>query len=512
MGALLLACAGDPDAAGEADGSSTGAPARPTPAFVDPAGDELRFAATRHTDVEVAVSQVRPGITTVALDGVGLGSLPPGSRIGELDKQRLRLRLAGAMLAGEHSLELVTPDGASINTSDPLAVVIEPEPAGAWTWDLGDEVIGVGEAVIAGGSGARGTLVLVDHAAGGGETTVVSMWPALGHGWDRSRRRDLPLPGHRPAAGERVPALDVARRGSGDDERLRVAWRVDLPGRSIAVVEVDWRGQPPRDAATVVSIDQGWSVGAEYAAVMRPSIVGEVVLAEVLAAADAEVAHPGDRRVIAARLDAAARLVAAQPLQLGVFDVALLAPVLDTLADVAGEASLTSCVLGGQRLALVEIDPDSSTASLAGASRIAPDEGLEAGVDGFATLVGALGSRIAAAAREDLHGVVLVEIDDVNARLGVHDLDLPDGDPIAAPVVAGVVDGIPVFLVARGASDVVLVTVRSDAPEVVELTDLTCDAIVAARTIAGNTDGVLGVACLRSGELRLGTIAPAPPP
>ncbi len=510
LGLGLPACAGGPGANDDAAGSSTGEPPRPTPAFIDPAGDELRIPVTRFRDLEVDVSQVRPGITAVVVDGVSIGTLPLGSRVGDLDERRLRLRLTGALRAGQHTLELVTPAGVDARASDPLTVVITPEPSAGWTWDLDAEVLAEGEGLIATGQGERGALVLVDDGHVDGSPTTITIWPAQGTGWERGRHRQLPLPGHRPALGERVAALDVARVGTGDDERLRVAWRVDVPGRRAVVVDVAWQGQLPRGDHTIVDIASQWASGVEYAEVVRPVVLGDVVLVEVIAAVDVEQARPGDRRILAARLDPAGELVATQPFQLGVVDSGSLAPVLDTLAPADAGGAIASFILGEQRLGLVEVDPAKSTMSLAGASGIPTDERVAHTVDGFATVIGALGSRTAAAATDDLQAVLLAGIDDLSATVEIQALELPEGDPIAAPLSAGVIAGIPVFLAPRGASDVVLVAVRSSEPEVVALEGLACDQIVVPRTAAGNDAGTLAFACLQAGALRVGTVAPVP--
>jgi hypothetical protein len=522
----LAACSpgGSDDATGggSESGGSTGEPT-PQPEFLNPAVGSFAVLATQTAPEVLQVERVLPGNTQVLLDGDSLGTLGPGNKFGALTEDTLTLTLHGGLTVGSHTVQLVTAGAEGPLYSTELTMQVESAKGATptWTHALAPEVVAAGSALVAGGVGAGGVLGVVGP---GDPDPALRLFLADGDGWATAGPEIVvPLAGHvleDMSWGPAVGAAAFPEPGGGAPRRARAVYRVGLPGQAVASRDIVINPDPiVLDPVTVFDRDAALAgEQVEWAALGRPLALGHTLLAELTAAADAEVPHPGDRRLVASfwRGDelgwtAPQRLGTAAPTDL---DALGPSPVL---ADLPGDLAATLSVrLGGAFPALLEVR-DNGAVAISGTGVPLP-LGL-AGDVALATVVGGYGSRTVLAA--DRRGRVRVALTTLGPA-GLHAVraprasDLPDLAPSAAPA-PGVGSGYPFFLLPYGdAAPVHLVYSDGEALGVRALEDpspLHCDAVALAATLAGNDPEApgLGLACLSRGELRVGRLRVAPP-
>lgn len=524
--AVVLACnpgATDDtaDDKGEDSGATTDAQI-PTPVFINPAVGEFIVGATQRVPEVFTVDNTIPGLTQVLLDALMLGTLGPDDHLGSLTEDTLELDLQGALIAGKHALQLANPSPEGPLDSVTLTMVIEPPVPRlypTWRSELAATDL-TGAALLSTGVGPGRLLGVV--APGDQGPVLHLLRPADDGGWQVDDPILVPLDGHVPDDMSQTPAVSatVLPSTGPDAPRLRVAYRVGMPGAAIAVRDITL-GDSPEVLAPVTAFDLTAALAGddvEWAAFGRPFLLGGTLLTELIAPADTEVPHPGDRRVITSfwRGDI---LGWTAPTQVGMsaptdLDGLGPAPVVPDLG--LGRAATLSLRIGRAYPAVLEASDD-------GAITITtPTRTAELPVSGdltLTTIVGGFGGRTVAALDDAGHlGLSLLgtsgDIAPTNASpLAV---DLPqDALPTGAPAY-GVGVGFAFFLLPYGdAAPVHLVFSDGQASAVVALADpepVHCDAVALAATLDGNRpdDPALAFACLGDGVLQVGRLIPEP--
>lgn len=518
--AALTACQADPgDETGSDESSGTTGEPTPTPAFLNPALGDFKVEATQLESALLVVQNVIPGTTQVLIDELAIGTLGPGSLFGSLTADSLTLLLRGALAAGDHTVQLLTPSPDGPRYSVQLTMkVTQPSPSLRPTFSavLDPTPVAEGTALLASGAGPGSLLGVLQPGTDGPE---VQLFRADPHSWIGGDPIVVPLTGYVPEAKALEPAVAVLAFPEPDGSpprRLRVAYTVSLPATSIATRDVALNPDPiVLDPVTAFDLPTALAgTPVEWAAFGRPALLGHSLLVELNAAADAEQPHPGDRRLIAS-FWRGEQLSWAPPQRIGTgipTDLDSLGPA-PVLWDIPSMSSPSLSVrLGGAF-------PGVLTVSDNGAISISTPP-LNAALDvrgqiALATLVSDFGSRTVAAV--DPQGRFSLSLLDtsrgnVARRISPKSAQLA-GIPVTGPLAAGVGRGFPFFLVPHGDAAPVAV-VASDGVEsfVTTLDDLHCDALALAVTLAGNDPELAAVplACLLGGELRLGHIAILP--
>lgn len=518
----LAACQADPGATDTGDESTgtTGEPT-PSPAFLNPAVGSFQVDATQTAPEVLVVQHVMPGLTQVLLDGYALGLLPDGNPLGTLADDRLTLLLHGALTAGKHTMQLMTPgpDGPRFSVTLTMEVVPPtPDARPTWAVELDPEpLLGDGAALFASGTGAGGVLgVLV----AGDPWPEVRLYRGAADGWQRADPVAMPLDGHVPtdmSLGPAVSAVAFPEADGGAPKRMRVVHTVGLPAHTVVSRDV-WSNPDPIVLDPVVAFDLSSALGdstVEYAAFDRPVALGHTLVAELTAAADAEQPHPGDRRLISSfwrgELEGwtpPRRVGTATPTDL---DALGPAPVL---SDISGApASALAVRLGGAFPGVLEVRDNGATA-ITTPPLTAPLD--VAGQISLATIVSNFGSRTVAAVDRDGRvslGMFETQGGNVPRLASPRAADLTAAPP-TGPLAPGVGRGFPFFMIPYGdAAPVHVIVGDGDTSFVVTLDDLHCDALALAVTLAGNDPDAAAVplACLSHGELRLGRVTITPP-
>lgn len=522
LAAGLLAChpaAGDDDDQGaEGSSSGTGEPI-PGPDFLNPAVGSFRVDANQ-TDPEILVVQnIVPGLTQVLLDGQSLGTLQGDNTVGSLDADALSLTLHGALTIGSHTLQLLTltPDAPLYSVELEMKVESpDPKTRPTWTSTLDPDPVAAGQTLFSAGAGDSGLLALLAPPvlpdAPHPQLRLFTVDAELG--WSTTPVL-VPLEGHVLSDMSFTPAVSaVAFLGpdGGAPVRLRVAHNVGLPATAIATRDVQLAPErlllPPVVAFDLEAALAG--VQVEWAAFGRPLVVGDGLIAELHAAPDAEQPHPGDRRILSSfwRGDP---LRWTPPQQIGTAapsDIDSLGPA-PVLTDIPGHRSTTLAArIGGAFPALLDVSDTGAVALTV------PPFSVPLDVTGditLATIVGNFGSRTVAAV--DTTGRVSLSMLDTSNGIGPRRASpkaatLP-GTPATGALAPGVARGYPIFLVPYGAAAPVHIVASDGEHSFVQpLTDLHCDAVALAVTLAGNDPEhpVLPLACLLAGELLFGTL------
>lgn len=528
-GALACAPDGGGDDQGDGKDDDTGGATTdaeiPEPAFLNPAIGEFTVFTDQTVPEPFVVQRVIPGLTQVLLDGVTLGTLDADSPLGALAEDSLELTLRGALVAGTHAIQLVNPSPEGPRNSVTLTMVVAPPEAATrptWTFALEATPLADVDALVSVGAGAGRALGV--FGPGDPDPVLRVLRPDDAGGWSTDKPILVPLDGHVADAASLAPAVALVAFPEPDGapaRRMRVAWRVGQPGRSVASRDIAINPTPiVLDTFPALSLaDALADEPVEWAALGRPFLVGRTLLVEAVAALDTEVPHPGDRRVYASlwRDDS---LRWSPPQRVGLpapTDLDALGPA-PVVADLAVDAANTLSVrLGGVSPGLLAARDDGSVA-LTVPPRTAP-----LGVGGepsLATVLGSFGSRsVAAVDPLGRLGVLYLDAGGSNpARDASPDPDdLPDAAPTGA-LAPGVVRGFTVFLVPYGdAAPVHLVLGDGDEVAVQPLDDpepLHCDAVALAATLDGNDpdDPALALACAAHGDLRLGRLIATPAP
>lgn len=522
VGTLGLACGGD-DGKAEATGDdaasgTTGEPV-PMPAFAEPASGRLSVAATRTEDLALTVQGVVPGRTELVVDDRTLGTLGEGASEGRLEAESLLLRVRGSMVEGLHRMQLRNPSPDGPLVSEPVEVTITAD------LDLAPVVGPVepsGLAVSRIAAFGRGDDALLVGLAPEDPEPRLHLVPRGETGWDAAGVRTVAAPGLALGPDERTLPVAALRRGREDGEpgRVRVAYRVGLPGSRIDLLDADWEAAAP-ELAPVASVTVAAALGdrpAEWSELGRPWLMADLLLTELWAPVDVESARPGDRTLVWSRVhDDAVALDAPQRVAVlaDLVDLDRLGPALDRVADEAGAPEIATVRADQHRPLVLEHDPTGSV-------RIRPTalEDVER-TFGFVdlplvTVVGAFGSRTVAGLITSASGRMRVALlDDLGdgglRETSLTDDDLPAFDEVSGEIAPGSVAGLTVFLVPYGAElPVHAVHTAGVRFEVTPLPDLQCDAVALAPS--PDASGGLPLACARDGELWLGSLDAMPVP
>jgi len=518
---LCTACQpqpGDDSGAGESSGT-TGEPV-PVPAFLNPAVGTFRISSAQTEPETFVVQNVLPGVTQVLLDGYSVGALDGPNLVGSLEAGMLTLDVNGALLAGDHTLQMLTASPEGPLYSVELEMKIEAPGVTErplWTAELDPTVVATGTVLLASGAGAAGLLALISP---GQPDPELRLYAASADGWSTAEPVVLPLEGHVLQDMSFAPAVSAVafpEPGGAPPKLMRAVYSVGLPGVAIATrdIQID---PGPIVLDPVVAFDLAAAMGdvqLEYAAFGRPVALGHAVIAELHAAADAEQPHPGDHRLISS-FWRGPELRWTPPQQVGTAapsDLDALGPA-PVLADIPGHTTTTLSVrLGGAFPGVLELR-DTGAISLTIPPLTAP---LDINGDiTLATLIGNFGSRtVAAVDRGGRVSLSLLETSRGNQPRTIS----PKATklPVAAatgPIAPGVGRGFAFFLVPYGdAAPVHVLASDGISSFVMPVPDLHCDALTLAVTLAGNDpdQAALPLACLADGELRLGLVHIDPP-
>ena len=469
---------------------------RPTPRFLEPANGVLVLPVTRTADIVLQVSALTPGFTTLEIDGRSVGTLGKASEVGQLASSQLTLHMGGAMIPGRHTLQLVTPADEEPKRSTPVTVDLKVEPTGNPTLSELQGTGLFGEALAASGVDESGALLLVDE-------TRAHVLAADGIGWSLEAVRSLELPGfHR--SDTCLPAAMRLPDEAGD--RLRLAWRVGLPGSRIDVLETTFEDDAPVQIVSAFELEPALVGAVEHAALDCPALRPRAVLAELLALTDAEHPRDGDRAIVSVAF-LGDGLTFGLPKRLGfgeVVDLDHLGPVIDLAAPPELAPMLMGARMGQLWPVVIELDAASGTAALRASARHAIPA-LTALEGPMAMVTGGFGSRTIVARSDDR--LSIVQIDDSTRSLPVvHELASIDERPSGA-VAAAIVGGSPLFVVPMGADrPAYMVTSSAATPTVRQLDALRCDAVALPVARVANEHATTAVACLREGELHLATL------
>jgi len=513
-------CGGDDGKAEGSEGSGSGSTTGglPLPAFGEPASGRLVVPATRIDDLELGVQGIVPGLTELVLDEQGLGSLGEGSSVGRLDGESLVLRVRGSMVEGMHHMRLRNLDHDEALESELVELAITAEiqlepvagplaPAGL-----------AGRRLLAFGEGDDAVLVVLQPEDPEPRLLLV---PRGESGWDVAGARTVAAAGLRLLPDERpLPAAALRRgRGDGDPGRVRVAFRVGAPGERIDVLDVAWDAAAP-EVAPQASLDVSAALGgraAEWAELGRPWLVADLLLAELWAPLDVEAPRPGDRALVWSRVqDPMAELGTPQRVSVysDLVDLDRLGPAIDRAASEVGAPAILTIRADQHQPLVLEHDPTGGVrlrqTVLDGTDRTFAFVDLP-----LASVIGAFGSRTVAGVTTTSSGRLRVAlIDDIGAEglrdTSLSDDDLPAFDQITGELAPGSVGGLTVFLVPYGPElPVHAIHTEGAAVRVTPLPELSCDAVALAP--APDPSGELPLACIRDGELWLGSLGAMPP-
>src|SRR5690606_8564277 len=207
---------------------------------------------------DIVVQRITLGNTQLIVDGQTAGMLGPGSSLGELTGDRLRIYLHGALTLGAHTLQLASQaadgprfsaeltmivtapatlpprtasDAAPATLPPRVGAVLDPDPR-----DTGDALTP---------SGSRSDALLGVLAAGSPPT--LRLYRALDAAWPAVPLVETPLTGHVSKAmsfGAGVTALALSPARDSDAVVLRVAYPRGLPGDAIVTRDLTLAPEP----------------------------------------------------------------------------------------------------------------------------------------------------------------------------------------------------------------------------------------------------------------------------
>ena len=486
---ISIACAGT--STQQAEEESSGGPIDlPAPDFLEPAGAELHLEITRDSDIDLDVSGVEQGRTVLVIDGNTVGTLL-GSALGKLSSVRLLLYMRGAMVPGQHTIQLSTYDAVETEASEVVQVFLEPVAAPAIAWEASGEVLAEGDALLPEGD----VLGVVDVAV---DPPQLRMWPADARGWDRTRPRKLALPGLRTRRGEGRAAASARL----DGDRVRVAWRDGVPGTAIMAVDVPWESGDDGDPIAALAPDASWLGAREWVDVVRPVLVGDVLLGELLAPGDAEQARPGDRVLASVVLAKVEQPGTPQIVQLGVVDVDRIAHVVDPLSVAAGTSDTLLVRRDRREPIVLDVERSSHTIRRRTSATDARNERWTALVGVPVATASAFGSRIVAGITNGGETLAIGLVSDRGA-IDPSIVELPLAPAAVGDPALAWIDGVPIVLVPRGDDDALAVPITSATPSAQPLAGLQCDAIVGPAHALERDEQRGEVACLRARSLGL---------
>jgi len=506
--AALLACAAD-DPEGPASDSETEVDeVFEVPNFIDPPNDEASIGVDRRDDLVLSVRGVRPGFTRVFVDEQSLGTGLDEHGAVSLDPDALTIHLAGALVVGEHTLQLrtLTPDETLESEIVSLAVV-EAEFAGI-TASMNDNVAFEADVIDAQGHGDAGVLMGYDLSA---DPVSVMLAASQGEGWAIADRVSVPLTGFDRTDEPRFTATAVLRERD-DTRRLRIAWRTGDEGRALLGTDVLWPAATVHTQAVVDLVEQ--FTGFEYSRLGRPLILGDTLVVEALLSPDVEQPLPGSRTLLTSYIDpVTGRFGAPRISAVGEGrDIDRIEPVRDLLTHTRGGTPGFSARVAGLRA--VVFDVDSGTGTLSEHPTGASDRFSTLGdANGPThTIVGALDSRhVFVPLEADSARVFLRQFDDRPGG-GSDDVSpsmnaLSDIGDISAPITSTVLGGLPLYLVPQGTqTPVAAIVSMGDAPRVVLLEGLACDEIAVPIVSADAMTSEISAVCRRGRDVHRSTI------
>jgi hypothetical protein len=497
------------DGADDTSDDTTGGPPLP-PTF---AHDQLSVPTTRTHDVVLPVAGVVPGRTDVVIDGVALGLTRQDAPAGRFEAGSLVLHVRGSMVEGLHHMRMriIDPSGVIESAAVQVRVVdeVNATPVAGPAAPTGLE----GQRLVAVGEGRDALLVVLDAHALGPRLHLV---PRGETGWDVDGVRTIAAPGLGLRPGEQaLPAAALRRsRAPADPGRVRVAFRVGVPGTRIDVLDVPW------DDATLDAVPQASLTldaalagrAAEWAELGRPWLLANQVIAELWAPVDVESPRPGDRSLVWSRIHDDEPILS-EPQRVTVraalVDLDRLGPAVDRVASEGGGPPIVGIRVDRRQPLVLEHDP---------AGGLRPRPTVQRGTDRtfshvdlpLATVVGAFGSRTVASIATGTSGRVRVAaIDDIgDAPLrdtSLSDDVLPPFAELRGELAPGSVAGVTVFLVPYGSAQPVhALHTTGDVVRATPLPTLQCEAVALAPS--PDPDGELPLGCIRDGELWLGSL------
>ncbi|MDC0717024.1 hypothetical protein [Nannocystis bainbridge] len=521
-GLLALGCRADGAPIDDDTGSDTGtgsdteASDVPSPGFLNPALGDFIVSSTQYVPKDIVVQKITVGNTQLIIDGQTAGTLGPGSALGELTGDRLRIFLHGALALGTHTLQMAshTPEGPLFSAELTMNVTApEIQLPRVWT-ELEPDPRDVGDALLVSGAGSDSLLGVLAR----GPVPTLRLYRADADTWAETPLLETTLKGHVPEAMAFAPgiaALALPPTPGSDISVVRIAYRRGMPGD--AIVTHDFTIAPEAGIGplqTAVDLSADIFGHAEFTMLGRPFLLGDVLFAEFIAADDAEIPHPGDRGIAYVRRSSdrsnwspPERVPTAKPLDLDALGPALSLPHLSLGAGIS--------VRLGQRLTGILSLSDAGAALV---SEPGEDIDLLPGVPAvLSTISSNLGARTVAAVTPD-RGVGIAFLGTTgkpdNTAVTVPREKLPDARITAQPA-AGVLLGYSVFLLPYGdAAPVHLVFgdgMRTYVFPLVDPEPLSCRAVALMPSLGGNLDAPgIPLACLQGESLRVGVLKAGP--
>lgn len=501
----LLACTPPQGDTEDTEGTETGEVFE-EPEFLEPANDEATLPANRTNDLELQVRGIRPGLTTVLVDGhsVGTGQDPSGAAL--LTPDMLTLRLTGALVPGQHSLRMHTTAPDALLESGEVLLTVVPGPPANLSATLEDTVLFEADMVMGHGHGERGVLIGLDLST---DPARVHLTPAADTGWALDDTLAFDLPAF-DRSDEPEFSVSAGIHREDDSARLRIVWRSGVEGRVLLGSDMPWP-PPSLHIQRVVDLEDGFDA-FEYGRLGRPLLLGDTLVVEALLTGDVEDPKPGDRTLIVAHIDPErARFGPPQRSAVGGGrDIDRIGPVRDPFTHSRGGVPGLAARTAGLQTSVYEVDASTGTLS----------ERASGNSDRFASLTETIGvpqavlgplrgRTVFAPLQADEPRVFLRQFDD---RVGKTSTDI--GPPqntlsvlgdVTGPITSTVLGGRPVFLVPQGVDTPVVAILTDGGPgRAVALDPLACDAL--AVPVGEAATEQLEVACLRGHEVFRGTL------
>jgi hypothetical protein len=505
--AALAACRSSGPAGESETGEDGPNEVYPTPVLVDPASGKIELEHDEIGERPLRVSNFVPGRTQVRIDGKSVGTLLSPSPIGYFDNEVLILFWEGALVRGNHKVQLATPGTTGAQTSTPIDIIINTGKIPTVTQELGASPIGQADRIRGVGTGARGLLTAI--VSTGPTDAELILYRTSGMGWDTQGARTVPLPGYvHDTKSEEAFVSATVLQSEGEPDRIRVAWRVGMPGSRLDARELTW-GDTDNQLGEVMTVLSATNLGAfEWTEIGAPAFVGHHLLASAKTIANTEQALPGDRSVFALRWpsdDEAPHL--GQRLNFGqLLDLDVIGPAIDVAQGVDDQVSVR---VDHQYPRLV------SWASSAALPRLVSGE-LGSDVPrmaneplGLATVLGVFGSRTVLGVYSG--GTVRGSVIDTSAQLAGRTANpnpdkLPD-EAITGTVAATVARGTATFLIPYGdAAPVHAILVDGDHSHVRTLGELRCDQLAVPASVPLNLNVERAFACRRGQDLHVGAL------
>lgn len=472
---LALGCTARPSDDDDADATETGEPPIPTPSFTDPANLSKVVRADRRDPIVLGIADARDDLALV-LDGEPRSLDEAG--FARLADDQLALALEGSLIVLLHELVLVQPAQAlAPERSEPLTIgVVASELE---TIDASAAIsLGAAEHLEGQGLGAASRLGRIT-----GEQLSVHAGELVAGAW----------------AWASEPSISVALAGlAGDDVR---AWTV-LPGAD--ELGVAWRAVEPERTMIMLRVGEADRMLArsddpqlDLASLDALAWFGRTLV--MLA-----TTTRGEPALLLCRIDPEGQPLA---LQRAYPELDLDAPLasLPPILDLREASDATPRRLA----ALVGAPPWTLELSASGLPNFVDAPGdleLAAGLDWLGSFDGALGSRSA------------IWLDPAGPTLGAAYLDRAGlgrtaadelalaGPPSGRPAL-GVLAGVPTIVIPHADAPMQVVRSTGAALVIEPLAELACDEVALLASREGSRAGALPLACLRAGEVWLGSLA-----